>query len=105
MRIVTMQMQIKIMSGEIQTSHPDITLTEFFGGLARGTCLQVNSADHLAESNSIQLTRLQAEALALALIDWLTDTGWPTPPPLTPAQLDRLQAKVRQALGKEAPRA
>lgn len=68
------------MSEQIQTSHPDITLTEFFGGLARGTCLQVNSADRLAESDSIQLTKLQAEALALALIDWLTDAGWPAPP-------------------------
>lgn len=68
------------MSEQIQTSHPDIVLTEFFGGLARGTCIQINTADRLAECDSIQLTRLQAEALALALIDWLTDTGWPSPP-------------------------
>jgi hypothetical protein len=85
------------MSTEIKTSHPDIVLTEFFGGLARGTCVQINSTDYRCESQyhrSIQLTRLEAEAVALALLEWL----YPDPPPLTPAQLDRLHAKRRAVL-------
>lgn len=80
------------------TSHPDITITEFFGGLARGSCVQLNSADRLAESDSIQLTRLQAEAVVLALLDWLN----PEPAPLTEAQLARLHEHRKRVFGRQS---
>lgn len=92
------------MSEQIQTSHPDIVLTEFFGGMARGTCIQINTADKLAESDSIQLTKLQAEALALALIDWLTDAGWPSPSPLA-LKIQQRTLPVSYATAADAERA
>jgi tRNA(Ile2) C34 agmatinyltransferase TiaS len=89
------------MSTEIKTSHPQISFAEFWGGADRGTCLQINVTDYRTESQfhrTIQLTRDQAEALAIDLLEWLHPT-----PPLTPAQLDRLQAKVRETLGAPLP--
>ena len=51
------------MGTEIKSHAKDVSLTRFWGGPQRGTCLQVGQ-----KSNSVQLTRSQAQALALDLL-------------------------------------
>lgn len=65
------------MSKELDSIMMHHHLTEFWGGVDRGTCLQVTCDAPRNEpygEGYIQLTRGEATALYLALEEWLEDT-------------------------------
>ena len=64
------------MSTDLKSHAKDVTLTRFFGGKARGVCVQVtqptpkNQQRSFNFFNHVQLTRAQAAALAADLMDF-----------------------------------
>ena len=67
------------MSTELKSHAKGVSLTRFFGGKERGTCVQVthkrfNPAENRGPADkffdSVQLTRAQAAALAADLLDF-----------------------------------
>ena len=64
------------MSTELKTRDDEMTMTRFWGGQERGTCVQVTLPKHRSESfgpankffSSVQLTREQAGQLAADLL-------------------------------------
>lgn len=72
------------MSTEIQAgpalAQGEITLNQFWGGVDRGTSIQVTQpCAGPALFQHIQLTRQQALCLASDLTNWATGEGWATP--------------------------
>ena len=57
------------MSTELKSHADQLTLTRFWGGSDRGTCVQV-TAGHGVGGDHVQLTRAQAAALAADLMDF-----------------------------------
>jgi hypothetical protein len=55
------------MSTKLKSHAADVSLTRFFGGSDRGTCVQVTER---VTHNYVQLTRAQAAALAADLLDF-----------------------------------
>lgn len=64
------------MSQEIAVNHvlqeAEITLTQFFGGVERGVCVQVTAPSSLQGEphQFVQLTATEARALSNALASW-----------------------------------
>ena len=57
------------MSTELKSHAEDVTLTRFFGGSDRGTCVQVTAGRGVG-GDYVQLTRAQAAALAADFLDF-----------------------------------
>ena len=57
------------MSTELKSHAAEVTLTRFFGGSDRGTCVQVTAGRGVG-GDYVQLTRAQAAALAMDLMDF-----------------------------------
>jgi hypothetical protein len=58
------------MSTELKSHAEDVTLTRFFGGSDRGTCVQVTVNQGAGQFEHVALTRAQAAALAADLLDF-----------------------------------
>jgi len=58
------------MSTELKSHADRVTLTRFFGGSDRGTCVQVTVDQGAAQFEHVALTRAQAAALAADLLDF-----------------------------------
>ena len=58
------------MSTELKSHAERVSLTRFFGGSNRGTCVQVTVIDDALIESFVQLTRAQAAALAADLMDF-----------------------------------
>jgi len=58
------------MSTELKSHAERVSLTRFFGGLERGTCVQVTVNQGKAFEKAVSLTRSQAAALAADLLDF-----------------------------------
>jgi hypothetical protein len=57
------------MSTELKSHAAEVTLTRFFGGSDRGVCVQVTAGRGVG-GDYVQLTRAQAAALAMDLMDF-----------------------------------
>jgi hypothetical protein len=57
------------MATELKSHTAEVTLTRFFGGSDRGTCVQVTAGRGFG-GDFVQLTRAQAAALAADLLDF-----------------------------------
>jgi hypothetical protein len=57
------------MATELKSHAAEVTLTRFFGGSDRGTCVQVTAGRGVG-GDFVQLTRAQAAALAADLLDF-----------------------------------
>ena len=65
------------MATELKSTTEDVSLTRFYGGSSRGTCVQVTQPTPNYDADAggpmfshVQLTRQQAVALALDLLDF-----------------------------------
>ena len=58
------------MSTELKSHAEGVTMTRFFGGSDRGTCVQVTVKQGAAQFEHVALTRAQAAALAADLLDF-----------------------------------
>jgi hypothetical protein len=65
------------MATELKSHTAEVTLTRFFGGSSRGTCVQVTQPNPNYDTDAggpmfshVQLTRAQAAALAADLLDF-----------------------------------
>ena len=64
------------MATELKSNTADVSLTRFYGGSSRGTCVQVTTtytADPADFFKHISLTREQARSLALDLLDFAAE--------------------------------
>ena len=59
------------MSTELKSHAAGVTLTRFFGGSDRGSCVQVTAGRGVG-GDFVQLTRAQAAAVARDLMDFAT---------------------------------
>jgi ethanolamine utilization microcompartment shell protein EutS len=58
------------MATELKSHADQVTLTRFFGGSDRGTCVQVTVNQGAGQFEHVALTRAQAAALAADLLDF-----------------------------------
>ena len=58
------------MATELKSHAEDVTLTRFFGGLDKKTCVQVTTKMGAGQFQYVSLTRSQAAALAADLLDF-----------------------------------
>jgi hypothetical protein len=58
------------MATELKSHADRVTLTRFFGGSDRGTCVQVTVDQGAGQFEHVGLTRAQAAALAADLLDF-----------------------------------
>jgi len=58
------------MATELRSHAEDVTLTRFFGGSDRKTCVQVTTKMGANQFQYVSLTRSQAAALAADLLDF-----------------------------------
>ena len=60
------------MATDLKSHADNVSLTRFFGGKPRGACVQVttNASSDRTQGTYVQLTRQQAAALALDLMDF-----------------------------------
>jgi len=60
------------MATDLKSNAQDVSLTRFFGGQHRGSCVQVTTTARSDGKwfDSVQLTRAQAAALAADLLDF-----------------------------------
>ena len=60
------------MATDLKSHADNVSLTRFFGGKPRGACVQVttNPGSNRTQGTYVQLTRQQAAALALDLLDF-----------------------------------
>ena len=61
------------MATNLKSNTPQIDLTRFWGGKERGSCIQISTPNRNGENfqrESIQLTRSEACALAMDLLDF-----------------------------------